>query len=176
MVGVVRELGGPMRRSRTGSSAFTLVELLVVIGIIAVLIGVLLPVLNKVQARGRDLKCQSNLRQIVLAMRGYAEENKGYWPYGFYFNHSNPSNWNDQAGDDHFVFWASTIAIWMKKGKMSTQFHNDNDNFPDVLQCPEASQSYTHVVGYVMNFIVGITPYYELMVGAPPSAQLAPPK
>jgi prepilin-type N-terminal cleavage/methylation domain-containing protein len=52
------------RRSRH-LRGFTLVELLVVIGIIVVLIGVLLPVLSGVAARGRDVQCQSNIRQAV---------------------------------------------------------------------------------------------------------------
>jgi prepilin-type processing-associated H-X9-DG protein len=55
---------------------------------------------------------------------------------------------------------------------------NENENFPPVLICPEAQQSREHVVGYVMNFIVGISPIYERVgsIGAqPPQAQLKPP-
>ena len=64
-----------MTTRRKPPHAFTLVELLVVIGIIAILIGLLLPVLAGVQARGRDIKCQANLRSIVQAMYAYAAEN-----------------------------------------------------------------------------------------------------
>ena len=66
-----------MTTRRKPPHAFTLVELLVVIGIIAIIIGLLLPVLAGVQARGRDVKCQANLRSIVQAMYGYAAENGG---------------------------------------------------------------------------------------------------
>lgn len=163
--------------------AFTLVELLVVIGIIAVLIGVLLPVLSKVQGRGRDLKCQSNIRQIVLALRGYAEENKGVFPYGFHWNRTNKpipqsassADVDDAAGDGNFVSWASQIGKWMKKGKMTSQYENENDNFPDALQCPEAQMVHPHPVSYVMNMIVGIRPDLEFRVGALPRAQVRPP-
>ncbi len=68
------------RPCHEGGRGFTLLELLVVIGIIALLTGILLPVVTSVTARARQTKCKSNLRQFAVAINVYRADHRGRNP------------------------------------------------------------------------------------------------
>jgi prepilin-type N-terminal cleavage/methylation domain-containing protein/prepilin-type processing-associated H-X9-DG protein len=101
-------------RKRTG---FTLVELLVVIGIIALLIGILLPTLNRVRAQSNSLWCLSNLRQMGQGTILYANAHGGRLPL-YYWNGDTDPN---RTGTD----WAWLILPYLKTGSVGTYAGRD---------------------------------------------------
>src|SRR5690349_100063 len=77
-----------MERKRAG---FTLVELLVVVGIVAILVAMLLPAVQRARAQANAVACASNLRQVHLGFAFYAHEYKERFPW--------PLFWYDYLGD-----------------------------------------------------------------------------
>src|SRR5690606_16607240 len=71
------------RLPRPRSSAFTLIELLTVIAIIGILAAIVIPVTGRVRESAKSARCISNLRQLGFAANLHAEENKGYYPFGY---------------------------------------------------------------------------------------------
>jgi prepilin-type N-terminal cleavage/methylation domain-containing protein/prepilin-type processing-associated H-X9-DG protein len=113
----------PYRKTRSG---FTLAELLVVIGVIAILIALLLPALSRVREMGRSIACLSNLRQLHLGTMMYVQANNG--------------TLRPPRADDY------TPSIWYETlfdGRRGRYLGNNYtiSRFPALMACPSASNS-----------------------------------
>src|SRR3954468_18874878 len=119
--------------SKARKKAFTLVELLVVIGIIAVLVGILLPALNKARRSAATIKCASNMRQIGQAVLQYTTANKGVLMPAWVLKSSSRSIWPDGFGFANELVHQKYIAApngYRDDGKI--QFTSES-----VFRCPE---------------------------------------
>jgi prepilin-type N-terminal cleavage/methylation domain-containing protein len=111
------------RRPCHERKAFTLVELLVVIGIIALLISILLPTLSRAREASRRTQCLSNLREVSVAFRFYALDNRDQVPLGY------------RAGNKQFnsMLWSSTAKKFVLFGWL---YRANLMKSPKVFFCP----------------------------------------
>lgn len=116
---------------KTRRRGFTLVELLVVIGIIALLISILLPALSRAREQGNWVACMSNLKQIGTALLMYSNENKGCLPRP-------ASNGNGQFYDD-IIIWReppTAPATSSDDSVLASLLNLKGDKFKTLWRCP----------------------------------------
>ena len=117
----------PLRPAPRGTrSGFTLVELLVVVGIIAILIAILMPALGRARDQANGVKCSSNMRMLMTGALLFAQDNKGHL-FG---------NWSDAGNADEAKrdFLAGGTRDWRQAPQAGTLFRYVRD--VNVYRCP----------------------------------------
>ncbi len=113
--------------------AFSLIELLVVISIIAILAGMLLPALNKARLKAAGASCMSNFRQISLMAADYTQNNNGYYP-----SFDNAPAWGSKGIVNYG--WTYLLALNSGAGRP--------DTFRNLFKCPREQR---REFSYCMN-------------------------
>ena len=113
---------------------FTLVELLVVIGIIAVLVGILLPALNRAREQARQIKCAANLRSIAAGFASYLAENRQTYPQSSYYVGTKIAGTSQQPNTpvNGYLHWSALIY----RGNWADRNVYQSTSGWEMFQCP----------------------------------------
>jgi prepilin-type N-terminal cleavage/methylation domain-containing protein len=136
-----------MGSSRKPPRGFTLVELLVVIGIIAVLIGILLPVLGRAREQANKASCMAAIRNLGQLIAIYRVDFKDSYPYGRYTTNNAPpapggnlDDGQDTTSNRNTLVWWSVLRKYMKgrSGNWDNAVGQQYERYMKAFNCPTA--------------------------------------
>ena len=152
VVSRTKPLAGPRR-------AFTLVELLVVIGIIALLVGILLPVLSQARKQAQTVKCASNLRQLAIGWTLYAQANGGVACPARLPPLPDAKSYDLGNGPQYRPRWYDVLGSYSNAHPVRSPSPTSNDDEQienDAFLCPaepEWTNARNYVYGYNFQFL-----------------------
>src|SRR5438552_8368358 len=146
------------RRSPAG---FTLIELLVVIAIIAVLIGLLLPAVQKVREAANRMACSNNLKQLGLAMHNFENTRGGFPPCRV----NNPPA---SIGGKLQHTWAPFLFPYIEQGNLSNQYNFDV-NFDDSTNTAKGTTNSAVIQTDLKTFLCPSAPAGRKQTGTTPN-------
>ena len=144
-----------MKRQNKIAPAFTLLELLVVIAMVAILAGLLLPVLSRAKGKGQETACANNLRQLTLALTMYANENQDLLVnnHGMLETLRRHENWVNNV-EDWLRSDGNTNLDTLKSGKLTLYLGGT----AAVFKCPadhSVADNGPRIRSYSLNSLVG---------------------
>jgi prepilin-type processing-associated H-X9-DG protein/prepilin-type N-terminal cleavage/methylation domain-containing protein len=147
-----------MKQHTTRQGAFTLIEILVVVGVIALLAALLFPVFGRVRENGRRVTCTNNLRQLGLAFQQYLQDSSGRLPYAGNYQGWGPGLGHWVAGtrmpsgsglasdSDPFTYNADGRTANVQDGALYPYVKS-----PEAYMCPSTQDVDKKKLGYSMN-------------------------
>src|SRR5688500_15213026 len=139
------------------ASVFTLIELLVVIAIIAILAGILFPVFARARENARRASCQSNMKQISLALTQYNQDYDERMPYGGGITCTGQTGGNEGTTGINNGVWVSMLYPYMKSTQLvvcpsgPSHYHSGDNYYKDMAHCANATGTGPGKLSYIIN-------------------------
>ncbi|HSH94780.1 MAG TPA: DUF1559 domain-containing protein [Roseimicrobium sp.] len=155
-------------KQRARDRAFTIVELLVVVAIIAALVAMLLPALTRARQAAVRVQCASNLRQIGISAHSYAAENRGWFPlYGFsgytFFSFGNGGWWDTDSGSPSYKGGIAMLGRQTEMGQQLKPYIADYRIFFDPGFHPGIDQGISSYLDQTFRGTIVDSPFTEYL-------------